>query len=154
MALRQRAGLDVGLRERLCGQIRQALGQREPLGLLAPQAERANQALARGVAAALAARGVRPGLGTVLANEEVTAEDDPTLDGHAPLAPWVALAFDGSAAAAREAERVPDTYRAAQAAVTDAHTRHPHSQIWGEGCRRRHSACTCRLRWSQPYRFR
>ena len=33
-------------------------------------------------------------------------EDDPTLDGHAPLAPWVALAFDGSAAAAREAERV------------------------------------------------
>ena len=26
-----------------------------------------------------------------------------------------------------------DTYRAAQAAVTDAHTRHPHSQIWGEG---------------------
>ncbi|WP_297103838.1 hypothetical protein [Tessaracoccus sp.] len=32
--------------------------------------------------------------------------DDPTLDGHAPLAPWVALAFDGSAAAAHEAERV------------------------------------------------
>ena len=36
-------------------------------------------------------------------------EDDPTLDGHAPLAPWVALAFDGSAAAAREAERVLQT---------------------------------------------
>lgn len=26
-----------------------------------------------------------------------------------------------------------ETYRAAQAAVTDAHTRHPHSQIWGDG---------------------
>ncbi|NEI67925.1 Tn3 family transposase, partial [Rhizobium leguminosarum] len=24
-------------------------------------------------------------------------------------------------------------YRAAQACVTDAHTRHPHSQIWGDG---------------------
>ncbi|MFT3889881.1 MAG: hypothetical protein QM713_17190 [Arachnia sp.] len=33
-------------------------------------------------------------------------EDDPTLDGHAPLAPWVALAFDGSLAAAHEADRV------------------------------------------------
>jgi TnpA family transposase len=26
-----------------------------------------------------------------------------------------------------------ETYRAAQACVTDAHTRHPHSQIWGDG---------------------
>jgi TnpA family transposase len=26
-----------------------------------------------------------------------------------------------------------ETYRAAQASVTDAHTRHPHSQIWGDG---------------------
>jgi TnpA family transposase len=26
-----------------------------------------------------------------------------------------------------------ETYRAAQAAVSDAHTRHPHSQIWGNG---------------------
>jgi TnpA family transposase len=26
-----------------------------------------------------------------------------------------------------------ETYRAAQAAITDAHTRHPHSQIWGNG---------------------
>ena len=26
-----------------------------------------------------------------------------------------------------------ETYRAAQAAVTDCHTRHPHSQIWGDG---------------------
>lgn len=33
-------------------------------------------------------------------------EDDPVLDRHAPLAPWVALAFDGSAAAVTEAERV------------------------------------------------
>ena len=39
-------------------------------------------------------------------------EDDPTLDGHAPLAPWVALAFDGSAAAAREAEREAKASRA------------------------------------------
>ncbi|MFW8583970.1 Tn3 family transposase [Rhizobium beringeri] len=27
----------------------------------------------------------------------------------------------------------PETYRAAQASVTDAHTRHPHSQLWGDG---------------------
>lgn len=26
-----------------------------------------------------------------------------------------------------------ETYRAAQACVTDAHTRHPHSQLWGDG---------------------
>ena len=26
-----------------------------------------------------------------------------------------------------------ETYRAAQASITDAHTRHPHSQIWGDG---------------------
>ncbi len=26
-----------------------------------------------------------------------------------------------------------ETYRAAQASVTDAHTRHPHSQLWGDG---------------------
>jgi hypothetical protein len=26
-----------------------------------------------------------------------------------------------------------ETYRAAQACVTDAHTRHPHAQIWGDG---------------------
>lgn len=26
-----------------------------------------------------------------------------------------------------------DTYRAAQASVTDAHTRHPHAQLWGSG---------------------
>lgn len=33
-------------------------------------------------------------------------DDDPTLVGHTPLAPWAALAFDGSADAAREAMRV------------------------------------------------
>ncbi len=32
--------------------------------------------------------------------------DDPLVAGHAPLAPWVALAFDGSARAVAEAERV------------------------------------------------
>lgn len=32
--------------------------------------------------------------------------DDPLVAGHAPLAPWVALAFDGTARAVREAERV------------------------------------------------
>jgi len=26
-----------------------------------------------------------------------------------------------------------ETYRAAQACVTDAHTRHPHSRLWGNG---------------------
>lgn len=32
--------------------------------------------------------------------------DDPVLDGHAPLAPWVALAFDGSQRAVAEASRI------------------------------------------------
>lgn len=32
--------------------------------------------------------------------------DDPTVAEHAPLAPWVALAFDGTVRAVREAERV------------------------------------------------
>ena len=53
-----------------------ALAQREPLGLLAPQAERANQALARGVAAALAARQVqqRVGLEGLLARQRQAVE--------------------------------------------------------------------------------